>query len=160
MLPATVTSQHCCAAGTIGGSIMLLLVLNMRAHAQPDNLWRRVSSPSCVVPRCAALSLRRSRSSPMAAPHILQCFLAPNSLCIVPCCLPGLQRIGLKALRVWGFNSAFPSAPGQYSDEQGKGLDYVIAEAGKRGLRIELALANFWNGEPPLLGVFAAPFCV
>jgi hypothetical protein len=63
------------------------------------------------------------------------------------CCLPGLQRIGLKALRVWGFNSAFPSAPGQYSDQQGQGLDYVIAGAAKRGLRVELALANFWNGE-------------
>lgn len=45
---------------------------------------------------------------------------------------------------MWGFNDAFPYAPGKYNDKQGQGLDYVIAGAAQRGLRVELALANFW----------------
>jgi hypothetical protein len=55
--------------------------------------------------------------------------------------------MGLKMVRFWGFNDAFPYAPGKYNAMQGRGLDYVIAEAGSRGIRVELALANFWNGE-------------
>lgn len=54
-----------------------------------------------------------------------------------------------EGVRVWGFNNAFPYAPGKYNDKQGGGLDYVIAAAGRRGIRVELALANFWNGELP-----------
>jgi hypothetical protein len=70
--------------------------------------------------------------------------------CAVLCCaVLHLQRIGLKVLRVWGFNDAFPYAPGKYNDKQGQGLDYVIAGAAQRGLRVELALANFWPGESP-----------
>lgn len=65
------------------------------------------------------------------------------------------QNIGLKVVRVWGFNDAFPYAPGKYSDKQGRGLDYVIAAAGQRGIRVELALANFWNGERSLLLLLA-----
>jgi hypothetical protein len=48
---------------------------------------------------------------------------------------------------VWGFNDAFPYAPGKYNAKQGQGLDYVIAGAAQRGLRVELALANFWPGK-------------
>lgn len=77
--------------------------------------------------------------------------------CTTPClqvghllfrvCFPcPAQAMGLKVVRVWGFNDAFPYAPGTYSDKQGRGLDYVIAAAGRRGIRVELALANFWNG--------------
>lgn len=55
--------------------------------------------------------------------------------------------MGLGALRVWAFNDAFPYAPGKYSEVQGRGLDYVIAGAGRRGIRVELALLNFWPGE-------------
>jgi hypothetical protein len=58
-----------------------------------------------------------------------------------------LQRIGLKVLRLWGFNSGVPYEPGRYDDKKATGLDYVIAGAAKRGLRVELALANFWPGE-------------
>lgn len=56
------------------------------------------------------------------------------------------QRIGLKVVRAWAFNDKFPSKPGQYDAVQGEGLDYFIAGAGKRGIRVELALANFWPG--------------
>lgn len=47
---------------------------------------------------------------------------------------------------MWGFNDKFPYAPRQYDEGQGRGLDYVIAGAGRRGIRVELALANFWEG--------------
>ena len=52
--------------------------------------------------------------------------------------------MGLRTLRTWAFNDAFPFGPGKYHETQGKGLDYVIAGAGRRGMRVELALANFW----------------
>lgn len=52
--------------------------------------------------------------------------------------------MGLRSLRTWAFNEGFPSSPGNYSEEHGRGLDYVIAGAGRRGMRVELALANFW----------------
>lgn len=49
-------------------------------------------------------------------------------------------------MRVWGFNDAFPAKPGSYSEMQGRGLDYVVAGAGRRGLRLIVALGNFWPG--------------
>lgn len=54
--------------------------------------------------------------------------------------------MGLSVVRTWAFNDKFPSGPGEYDDTQGRGLDYVIAGAGRRGIRVELALANFWPG--------------
>jgi hypothetical protein len=50
-------------------------------------------------------------------------------------------------VRVWGFNDQFPSSPGFYSEAQGAALDYVVAGAGRRGLRLIIAVANSWNGE-------------
>lgn len=61
------------------------------------------------------------------------------------------QRLGLGTLRTWAFNDAFPFAPGKYNERQGQGLDYVIAGAGRRGIHVELALANFWPGERGLV---------
>jgi hypothetical protein len=57
---------------------------------------------------------------------------------------------------VWGFNDAFPSAPGAYAAHQGAGLDYVVAGAAQRGLRLVIALGNFWpayqaNGCRPVM---------
>jgi hypothetical protein len=72
--------------------------------------------------------------------HSAKCYLIGHT------CRPA-QRIGLKVVRAWAFNDKFPSRPGQYDAVQGKGLDYFIAGAGKRGIRVELALANFWPGE-------------
>jgi hypothetical protein len=56
---------------------------------------------------------------------------------------------------VWGFADAFPYAPTLkgYNAKQGQGLDYVIAGAGRRGLRVEIALANFWPGQQRVLGL-------
>lgn len=34
---------------------------------------------------------------------------------------------------------------GVFSEKVFKGLDYVIAEAGKRNLRLILALSNYWH---------------
>lgn len=61
--------------------------------------------------------------------------------------LDAAQRLGLRVVRAWAFNDKFPSRPGVYDAVQGKGLDYFVAGAGRRGIRVELALANFWPGE-------------
>eukprot|EP00775_Hariotina_reticulata_P002089 gene2089-2407_t len=58
--------------------------------------------------------------------------------------LEAAQRIGLKTIRTWAFNTGLPSYPGSYESAQFKGLDYVIAGAGKRGLQVVLCLTNLW----------------
>lgn len=65
----------------------------------------------------------------------------------MPVCCPHAQRLGLRVVRAWAFNDKFPSKPGAYDEAQGRGLDYFVAGAGKRGIRVELATANFWPGE-------------
>lgn len=78
----------------------------------------------------------------------------PLSVCLRVCvpvcvCLHTQQSMGMKVVCTWGFNDKFPSQPGVYSEQQGKALDYVIAGAARRGMRVELALANLW---PAYLG--------
>ncbi|KAI8465905.1 MAG: glycoside hydrolase superfamily [Monoraphidium minutum] len=58
--------------------------------------------------------------------------------------LDGLQRLGVKLLRTWAFDLNSPSAPGTYADNELMGLDYVVAGAQRRGMRVILALGNFW----------------
>ena len=38
-----------------------------------------------------------------------------------------------------------PRFPGQYDENTFRGLDWSIAEAAKRGLRLLLTLANYWE---------------
>ena len=42
-----------------------------------------------------------------------------------------------------GFNLQL--RPGQYNEEAFRGLDTVIAEAGRAGLKLIIALTNNWN---------------
>lgn len=53
-------------------------------------------------------------------------------------------------VRTWAFNELFPNPSSRglnltYSETQAQGLDYVIAGASKRNIRVQLALGNFWN---------------
>ena len=53
--------------------------------------------------------------------------------------LDAAQAAGMTVLRTWAYsvNAAFPLqlAPGVYDDTYFRGLDYVIAQAGARGMR-------------------------
>ncbi|GBF90310.1 Mannan endo-1,4-beta-mannosidase [Raphidocelis subcapitata] len=59
--------------------------------------------------------------------------------------LDSLQRLGVRLVRTWAFGPDIPYAPGKYSEDSLKGIDYVVAGASKRGMRVLLALGNFWN---------------
>ncbi|KAK7284450.1 hypothetical protein RJT34_19196 [Clitoria ternatea] len=56
---------------------------------------------------------------------------------------------GLNVARTWAFddggNKAFQTAPGSYNENVFKGLDFVISEAGKIGVRLILSFVNNWN---------------
>jgi mannan endo-1,4-beta-mannosidase len=59
--------------------------------------------------------------------------------------------MGLRVIRTWAFNdgagqwNALQTSPGVYQEYVFQGLDYVIAEAGRRGLRLILPLVNNWG---------------
>ncbi|WIA14458.1 hypothetical protein OEZ85_002983 [Tetradesmus obliquus] len=59
--------------------------------------------------------------------------------------LDAAQRLGLGVVRTWAFNTGLPLRSGLYDEEQQAALDYVIAAAGRRGLKLVLALGNFWH---------------
>lgn len=61
------------------------------------------------------------------------------------CIIAASQDLGLKVVRVWGFNSKLPSAPGVYDEAQFRQLDYIIAAADKHGMKMSLALGNLWT---------------
>ncbi|KAL2954280.1 hypothetical protein AAZX31_19G212400 [Glycine max] len=56
---------------------------------------------------------------------------------------------GLNVARTWAFNdggyNALQISPGSYNENVFKGLDFVISEAGKNGVRLILSLVNNWN---------------
>ncbi|KAA6412341.1 MAG: mannan endo-1 [Trebouxia sp. A1-2] len=74
---------------------------------------------------------------------------------------PGLQQqvlevlddakaAGLTVIRTWAFNdgpewNALQPAPGQFEERVFVGLDFVLAEAARRGLKVLLALTNYWT---------------
>ncbi len=59
--------------------------------------------------------------------------------------------MGLRVVRTWAFNdgatqwNALQTAPGTYQEYVFQGLDYVIWQAGRRGLRVLLPLVNNWD---------------
>jgi mannan endo-1,4-beta-mannosidase len=62
-------------------------------------------------------------------------------------------RMSLPVARIWAFydgsgsDTAFiQTSPGKYSEPGLVGLDTAIAEAKKRGIRVILALTNYWEG--------------
>ncbi|XP_062106011.1 mannan endo-1,4-beta-mannosidase 2-like [Humulus lupulus] len=56
------------------------------------------------------------------------------------------SKMGLTVCRTWAFNdgtyNALQMSPGVFNERVFKALDYVIAEAGQRGIRLLLALVN------------------
>ncbi|XP_019416619.1 PREDICTED: mannan endo-1,4-beta-mannosidase 4-like [Lupinus angustifolius] len=59
------------------------------------------------------------------------------------------SKHGLNVARTWAFNDggyrALQISPGYYDENVFKGLDFVISEAGKKGLRLILSLVNNWK---------------
>jgi len=68
------------------------------------------------------------------------------------------QAQGIKVVRTWAFAAGDTSqalggkynlfekgSPGNFQETTFKGLDYAVAEARKRGMRVVLALANNWD---------------
>ncbi|KAG2406457.1 Mannan endo-1,4-beta-mannosidase [Vigna angularis] len=56
---------------------------------------------------------------------------------------------GLTVARTWAFNDgayrALQVSPGSYDEKVFRGLDFVISEAGKNGVRLILSLVNNWK---------------
>jgi len=70
--------------------------------------------------------------------------------------LDDAQKMGLNAIRVWGFmegishNHTMQAAPGKFTPPVGvdsalERLDFTVAEAKKRGIRVVIALTNNWG---------------
>lgn len=64
--------------------------------------------------------------------------------------LDDAKAVGLTVVRTWAFNdgpewNALQPSPGQFDERVFCGLDFVLAEAGKRGLKILLVLVNNWT---------------
>src|SRR5687768_9620697 len=64
--------------------------------------------------------------------------------------LDDAKRLGATVIRTWAFNdgngwNALQTAPGVYSERVFIGLDYVVREAGRRGLKVLLGLVNNWD---------------
>eukprot|EP00878_Enallax_costatus_P010436 GHUV01010894.1.p1 GENE.GHUV01010894.1~~GHUV01010894.1.p1 ORF type:complete len:332 (+),score=66.25 GHUV01010894.1:778-1773(+) len=64
--------------------------------------------------------------------------------------LDSMQQMGFTVVRTWAFNdgpgwmSLQPQA-GVYSQQVLEGLDWLLVEAGKRGLQVMLTLTNYWS---------------
>ena len=48
-------------------------------------------------------------------------------------------------MRVWAFQDRLPSAPGAYDESHFRGVDYVVAAAARRSLKLVVSLGNFWT---------------
>ena len=72
--------------------------------------------------------------------------LWPSTECIL-CCLAVRQNFNV--VRIFGFpvqmGFNLQTAPGRYNEYAFTGLDRVISEAGKAGLKLVIALTNNWN---------------
>ncbi|CAH9080963.1 unnamed protein product [Cuscuta epithymum] len=60
------------------------------------------------------------------------------------------QMYNLTIVRTWAFNDnpgnfSLQSSPGVYDQTMFQGLDYVISEAGKYGIKLILSLVNNYN---------------
>lgn len=59
------------------------------------------------------------------------------------------QQLGFNTLRTWGFGSGsqylYQPAPGEYNEEAFERMDYIIKRAGDYGLKLIIALTNYWE---------------
>lgn len=72
-------------------------------------------------------------------------------MCMLPC-VPCAARQNLTVVRMFGFpvleGFNLQTAPGVYNERAFRGLDAVIAEAGKSRLRLIIAFANNFAYNP------------
>ncbi len=70
--------------------------------------------------------------------------------------LNAAQAVGVRVIRTWGFadgfawtNSTDPAilqeSPGVYREKAFASMDYVVSEAGKRGIKLIITLVNNWD---------------
>lgn len=64
---------------------------------------------------------------------------------IVDTFLTNVQRLGMTVGRTWAFNKGLPRSRTEWQEDQFTGLDYMIAAAGQRNIKLILALGNLWN---------------
>ena len=74
----------------------------------------------------------------------------PSTLHEVITVLDDIAQSGFTAVRCWAFNdgprwNSLQPEPGCYNDDVFAGLDRVIFEAGRRGLRVLLCLTDYWE---------------
>ncbi|KAF8058333.1 MAN1 [Scenedesmus sp. PABB004] len=63
--------------------------------------------------------------------------------------LDAAAKLGFTVLRIWAFNDgpgwmSLQPAPGQLEEQVLAGLDWLLVEGSKRGLRFQLTLTNYW----------------
>ncbi|KAK9820156.1 hypothetical protein WJX72_006760 [[Myrmecia] bisecta] len=64
--------------------------------------------------------------------------------------LDAARKAGLTVIRTWAFCdgqewNALQPKPGEFDERVFQGLDFVVHEAGKRGLKLMLVLTSFWK---------------
>ena len=73
----------------------------------------------------------------------------PSERFMVDEVLDAARGLGLTVMRTWAFDDGradgLQTAPGVYDEATFRALDYVIAEAGKKGIHVLLALTNYWG---------------
>ena len=83
--------------------------------------------------------------------------------------LDHLKKIGVKNLRVmgasegpdtepWRMRPALQVAPGEYNEEVLDGLDFLLAEMGKRDMVAIMCMNNFWPWSGGMAGRFRNSF--
>ncbi|GMH38711.1 hypothetical protein BSKO_06595 [Bryopsis sp. KO-2023] len=61
------------------------------------------------------------------------------------------QELGINVIRTWGFSEgplewrSLQPAPGEYDEATWRGMDFVLDEASKRGIRMLIAFGNYWQ---------------
>ena len=62
-----------------------------------------------------------------------------------------MQDLGLRVVRTWAFYDGTPDDyhsmqpyPGVFNEHTLEALDFVIAQAASHGMRVILALVNYW----------------
>nr|GEV05398.1 putative mannan endo-1,4-beta-mannosidase 9 [Tanacetum cinerariifolium] len=67
----------------------------------------------------------------------------------VACAFQEASRLGMNIVRTWAFSDGgskpLQTSPGSYNEDMFKGLDFVVSQAKKYGLRIIFSLVNNWD---------------
>ncbi|CAI5979808.1 unnamed protein product, partial [Closterium sp. NIES-65] len=73
----------------------------------------------------------------------------PSTMGTVNATLDDMVSMNLSVVRTWGFSTQASSpvqlSPGVYNQTLLRGLDFVLAQARLRGIRVMMAFSNFWG---------------